>query len=109
MNIVLRAGARQELLLPPGRWLTTARRCPARIIIATGAEGKELIQQIERRINRARVGVGSEIAVAVTLKTAHTIDAWKSFGERDFDVGIGLIIAQQHIVLGAVLLDIVVL
>ena len=46
MNVVLRAGTGQQLLLPPGRWLAIARWRPRAGIVATGAESKKLIQQV---------------------------------------------------------------
>src|SRR5205823_841795 len=77
VNIVLRARAGQQLLLPPVGWFSVAWCRPGTGIIATGAKCKKLIEQVQGRVDSARIGVWAEIAIAITLKTAHAIDTWK--------------------------------
>src|SRR5579859_1566072 len=85
MDIILRARAWKILRLPARRRLLIARRRPGRGIIATGTIGKELVEQVQRRIDRSRTGIGTKIAVAILLKGAHPIDTRKNFCERDLD------------------------
>src|SRR5579863_5423116 len=112
MNIVLRAWTRQKLLfervtIVTAVILAVTWRSPGAGIVATGAEREELIQQVERRVNGSRIGVGAKVAVAIAMKAAHTVDARKILRERHFNIGIVFIVAHQHIIFGTILLDII--
>ena len=109
MDIVLRAGARQQLLLPPRGRLTLRRRRPCAGIVAAGAEGKKLVQEVQRGIDRPRIGIGTEVAVAVVVKTTHAVDPGEILRQRHLDVRIALVVAHQHIILWPVLFNIIAL
>src|SRR5438034_8342492 len=77
VNVVLRTRAGQQLLLPPERWFAVTWWRPGTGIISAGAKCEKLIEQVQGRIDSARVGVWSEVAIAIALKTAHAVDTWK--------------------------------
>ena len=74
VDIILRARAWQQLLPPPLERLTLRRWRPRAGIVAAGAEGKKLVQEVQRGIDRPRIGIGTEVAVAVVVKTTHAVD-----------------------------------
>ena len=83
MNVVLRAWPIQTLELPSRRWilLLSTRRRPGGGVVAAGAKREDLVHQVQRRVNRAGIGIRAKVAVAVTFERAHAVDAWKVFGQ----------------------------
>jgi hypothetical protein len=78
---------------------------PAVGAVEGGAEGEELVEGVEGLVDGAGAGVWSEVASAVLLDAAHVGHTGPLLLHGDLDVGVGFIVFEQDVVLGAVLLD----
>ena len=70
-----------------------------------GRDQKMLVDQIHQLVREPGREVGAEIDGAIFFQAAGDVDARKFFKRRVADVGIGLVVAQQHVEFRLVLLD----
>ena len=73
-------------------------------LVGAGAQGVEGADEFEQHVQGRAVGVGAVVARAVGALVAGGDEAWEPLvGEAE--VGVGLAVFQQNVVLGLVLLD----
>ncbi len=89
MDVVLQAGAGM-----------VARE----IDLATGNE-KAAMDELDDAIGEVTGKVGAVVGGAVFAQAARDEDLGEAIGERELDVGVGLVVAQQDVEAGLALLD----
>src|SRR5207237_7268105 len=70
-----------------------------------GPVGEELLQEIERLVDRFRVRVRTEVARRPIAELTGPEDPREILPEGDLDVGIGLVVLEPDVVQGPVMLD----
>ena len=67
------------------------------------------MDKVQNAAGQARGEIGAEVERAVFLDTPREVHARIFFRRREFDVRIGLVVAEHNVELGAILLDEVIL
>ena len=70
-----------------------------------GRDQKVAVDQLDHAVGQAGRQIGSVVAAAVLLQAPGDIDPRKAFAQREFDVRIGLVVAQQDVEARLLLLD----
>ena len=73
--------------------------------VRTAAQQKQLLQRIQRLVDRSRAGKGAIIMPLVPPCTAMFLDTWEFMIHPQQDEGEAFVVAQQHIIGRAIALD----
>src|SRR5207253_8010796 len=76
-----------------------------RHVVVAAAYREDVFHHVERASHRAHIGIGTEVTGAVVLHASRYEYSRKRLLNRDFDVGIRLVIAQRDVEARMVFLD----